>query len=135
MAAATMTLSACGAVNSFSTQTDEAMSANVNRVLLSELGVPSFSDTCGQVDWACVITNAKAETDTVARIETNVTESRWAPASCGAKVILDLLRRNDATSAISVVKYINDSGTVLQTADKVTSRFGDCPLPQREGAR
>ncbi|QBJ98009.1 hypothetical protein ERC79_20245 [Rhodococcus sp. ABRD24] len=122
-------------MNSFSTQTDEAMSANVNEVLLSELGVASFSETCGQIDWACTITNAKAETDTVARIESNVTESRWAPASCGANIILDLLRRNDATSSISVVKYVNDSGTVLQTSDKITSRFGDCQLPQREGGR
>ncbi|WP_069160309.1 hypothetical protein [Nocardia altamirensis] len=108
---------------------DSALSARAQEVVLRGLGAASFAEACGRVDWACPITGIDAESDYVVTIRSSVDDQRWEPAGRGARSVLRYLRDAQGTAEVSAVKYTNKKGTVLDTADRVTVRFGDCALP------
>lgn len=127
-------LMACGDTTPFNQATgshgDPAASGRARDVLTRGLGVGSFDQACGRVDWACPITDVVAESDYVVTIRASVHDKRWEPAGRGARSILKYLRQASETSQVSTVKYANATGDVLDTADKFTSAIGgDCALP------
>ncbi|MCM6773958.1 hypothetical protein NDR87_10795 [Nocardia sp. CDC159] len=108
---------------------DSVTSAQAREVLLQGLGVGAFADACDRIDWACPITEVVAESDYVVTIRSSVSDSRWEPAGRGARSALKYLRQSQPMSRVTTVKYTNAKGNVLDTADRLTSSIGDCPLP------
>lgn len=108
---------------------DSALSERAQATVLRGLGVASFSAACDRVDWACPISGLDAESDYVVSVRSSVSDQRWEPAGRGARSVLQYLRESPDTSKVSTVKYINAKGTVLDVADRITVKIGDCALP------
>ncbi|WP_194835051.1 hypothetical protein [Nocardia sp. XZ_19_369] len=108
---------------------NSALGERAQATVLRGLGTGSFADACDRVDWACPIVGVEAESDYVVAVRSSVGDQRWEPAGRGARSVLQYLRDSPETSTVSTVKYINAKGTVLDVADRITAKIGDCALP------
>ncbi|MFJ4656851.1 hypothetical protein ACIP5Y_36780 [Nocardia sp. NPDC088792] len=108
---------------------NSALSDRAQAVVLRGLGAASFAGACADVDWACPIVELDAESDYVVNVRSTVSDQRWEPAGRGARSVLQYLRQSPDTSTVSAVKYLNAKGAVLDTADRLTFKIGDCALP------